>query len=102
MVDNISDEILGFPKDFNIQCYTYSGSEWNNIEQELIQRNKGNIIMKPSKGDPKYTLLAIVYPIIEDMKEPIYLRVVILGNIIRDGRNSDIKVGAFTDVRLIP
>ena len=58
--------------------------------------------MKPSKGDPYKTLGAVIYPIIENTDEPINLRVVITGNIFRDGKQTDTKVGAYIDVTLYP
>jgi len=101
-IDNISDETIAFPADYNIQSYFYSDDKWTLIDKHHIERLDGYLIMKPSKGDPSKTLGAVIYPIIENTRDPIDLRVVITGNIFRNGKPTDIKVGAFTDVTLYP
>jgi hypothetical protein len=102
VVDVIGKEILVFPADFNIQCFTYTDSKWSEIEKEQIQRLNGKIIMFPSKGKPELIRSALIFPKINDQVDPLKLRVVIVGHIYIDGKSTDQLVGAYTDVKLYP
>ncbi|NOQ38738.1 MAG: hypothetical protein GQ562_00315 [Anaerolineales bacterium] len=102
VVDVLGDETLVFPADFNIQCFTYLDSKWSEIEKEEILRQSGKIIMHPSNGKPELIRSAMVFPIINDLLDPVKLRVIIVGHRYRDGKQTDQLVGAYTDVKLYP
>jgi len=99
-VINIGDEIISAPVGFNIQCYSYSDSKWNLIQKKKIERMDGHLILRPSNGNPLKTSAVVIFPIIKNASDPIQLRIVITGNIFRDGKPTDIRVGAFIDVTL--
>lgn len=100
-IENISDEILVFPGDFNIQSYSYSDSGWVLQKKEIEIVADENRYICPSLGGNQKTAAVVFYPIIE-LEESINLRVVITGHVFREGKPTDIRVGAFTDVRLKP
>lgn len=102
VVDVLGDETLVFPADFNIQCFTYSDSKWSEIEIEEIQRQSGKIIMHPSNGKPELIRSAMVLPIINDLSDPVILRVVVVGHLYLNGEKTDQLVGAYTDMKLYP
>jgi len=62
----------------------------------------GHLILRPSNGNPLKTSAVVIFPIIKNASDPIQLRIVITGNIFRDGKPTDIRVGAFIDVTLYP
>ncbi len=99
---NISDETISATLDFSIQCFTYSDSKWNLLPKVPVERNEGYLIMRPSIDIPQDALASVIFPIIKNADVPIDLRVLVTGNIFRDGKPTDMRVGAFTDVTLYP
>jgi hypothetical protein len=100
-IENISEEIIVFPGDFNIQSYSFSESGWVLHNKAFEYGLDGNRYLCPSLDGNRKTAAKAFYPIIE-LDETINLRIVITGHVFRDGKPTDILVGAFTDIRLKP
>ncbi len=101
VIDNVSDEIILFPMDFDIQAYSLIENHWAKNEKETIIGVDGNYYMYPSKGDHELTAAAMIFPIINDDFKQI-VRITIQGNILIDGKKSTEKVIAFTDIHIYP
>jgi hypothetical protein len=67
-----------------------------------VERNEGYLIMRPSNDIPQDALASVIFPIIENAEVPIDLWVLVTGNKFRNGKPTDMRVGAFTDVTLYP
>jgi len=97
-IENISDEILIFPRNFNSQSYLYSDYGWI-LQEKITDIGEGYVMICPSKEGSLENAVEVFFPIL-DFDNSINLRVVITGHVFRNGKPTNTRVGAYTDVRL--
>ena len=105
ILDNKSSNIITFTRDYGLKIFTYEYDieEWMTIENELIYTPNENILLFP-KSINKYKSREIVdlSPVIHDKEKPIFIRIVVIGNVINNGEITAEQVAAFTDILVSP
>ena len=81
--------------------FIYENSHWVRVVN-FPKYPDGYIILSPAKLDPLMFGAAVVDPFLPDIHKPVILRVILIGNIYRDGEISDEETGAYIDVVLKP
>jgi hypothetical protein len=102
-VEVVGSEQVIFPSDFGARVFANVDDQW--VEVNLLppaRPRQGQFLLSPSQGDPSEPAEAIVYPILQQTDRPVLIRVIVIGNIYRDGLATDRQVAAYADVTLRP
>jgi hypothetical protein len=100
-VDNISTEPVSFQYDFGAKIFVLQDKKWVEIPN-LMKYPEGDLLLYPSQGGPFMQGEADVDPILSDTNQPVTIRIVLIGNIYRDGQITNDQTAAFIDVDLKP
>lgn len=101
---NLSDNVIRFPVGFGLEIYAYNDqtNQWDSIENEGEYKSNAQYILLNSKDTlPFFTGMGL-HPILPMQDEPIVIRVVVIGEVLRDGEPSGEQTGAYVDVTIMP
>jgi hypothetical protein len=103
---NIVVEVIGnsqvvFPNNYNLTLYKRTTGNWSPVQYEEIEYSYDEILLAPSRGDPKYYGSSMIIPYLTEEK-PTKLRIIVTGYKIINGQRSNKPVSAFTDIVLFP
>lgn len=99
-VNNISTDQVIFKYDFGNRIFIYKDNEWIEVK-DITENPEGYEILSPSGGNAfKFGSISVM-PIIQNIKnEPILVRIILIGNIYKDGTITDEIVASYIDVNL--
>lgn len=100
-VDNFSTDKIAFGYDYGARIFKLEDQKWIEIPN-LEKYPEGYFILMPSQGNPLKQGAASVFPVLNDSKEAVTLRIVLIGNIYRDDQITDEQTAGYIDVRLTP
>lgn len=100
-VDVITTDKIAFGYDYGARIFKLEDGKWIEIPN-LEKYPKGYFILMPSQGDPLKQQAASVFPFLSNNKKAVTLRIILIGNIYRDGQITDEQTAGYIDVRLTP
>lgn len=100
-VDVVSDNQITFRSDYGARVFILENQQWVEISN-LMEYPEGSFILSPSKGDPSMHAAASLFPDLPDTKKAVTIRIVLIGNIYRNGETTDERTGTFIDFKLRP
>jgi len=105
LIENRSNDQVWFlaPK-YGSRLFVYSESDekWIEIENRIISVTESGDILVPKGQGMNWVAVVSVVPTISDTDKTVTVRVVVVGEVYRDGQRTGEKVGAYTDVTLQP
>lgn len=101
LLENISLETIQMPPDYGnkVLLFQEKNINWLSIANSTEYLSKDNILLNPKNQFRSGTALSVT-PTYEGIEDLITVRVVLIGQILKDGKATDQKVGAFADVEL--
>jgi len=98
----IANDQVAFAHDYGARMFIYEEPQWVEIAN-FMKYPDGYLVLTPSSDDSfsKYGAPA-VDPILPDTSKPVTVRIILVGNIYRDGQITDEKTAAYIDVELKP
>jgi hypothetical protein len=100
-VEGISEDQIAFPPDYGARMFIYENNQWKEVANFTTYPD-GSIVLSPRKGNPFNDGGTALDPILTDMANPVTLRIILIGNIYRDGQITAEKTAAYIDVNLTP
>lgn len=97
----ISEDQIAFSPDYGARMFTYQDGHWKEIAN-FMTYPEGSIILSPRHGNYLNDGAADIDPILPDTTNSLTLRIILVGNIYRDGHVTDEKTAAYIDVNLTP
>jgi hypothetical protein len=100
-IENKSRDYIYFPNSFGIQIFSYSEEDniWNEIPNKM--NYLGNSVILHPKGERLLSGSGISFlPDMSGIYEHSTIRVVVVGNIVRDEVIAEERVGAYIDIEL--
>jgi hypothetical protein len=100
-VEVISNDKISFPPDYGARMFILENSKWKEIPN-FMKYPEGNLIISQTNGNYLNVGGAPVDPLIPDQTKPVLLRIILVGNIYRDGQVTAEKTAAYIDVKMTP
>lgn len=100
LIEVVSDDQIAF--DFDARMFIYKDNQWIEVENVPTTYPEEKQILSPARGDHNKVGMASVYPILPDPAYPVKLRLVVVGNIVRDGQITEEQTAAYIDIELKP
>ena len=100
-VDVISNEQIAFQRDYGAKIYILKEKEWAEVSN-IMKYPEGYVLLSRSNGDPFKQGTAVVFPVIPESDKAVTVRIILIGNIYRDGQISDEQTAGYIDVELKP
>jgi hypothetical protein len=97
----MSEEQIAFPPDYGARMFIYENNQWKEVAN-FMTYPEGSIILSPRKGNYLNDGSANLDPMLTDATHPVTLRIILVGNIYRDGQVTNEKTAAYIDVNLTP
>lgn len=106
LIENHSnDQIWFLAPGYGARIFVYSESSgaWVEIGDRIVSASESEDILVPKGQGINYGAIVSVGPsFTPDTRRPVTVRIVVIGEIYRDGRRTGEKVGAYIDVTLQP
>jgi hypothetical protein len=108
LIENVSNETIGFPIGFGIRMFALMDSHWLEVENaDEYYGESGSLLYPKDRLGMGGQLSTVVRPLLplqmEDMKEKVVLRIMLLGEAESpNGGTEKTPVGAYTDVYVEP
>jgi len=101
---NLSDNVIRFPVDLGLEIYTYDDqtNRWNSVENAVEYKYDSHYFLLNSKDTLPFFADVPLYPVLPMQNEPIVIRVVVIGEVLRNGEPSGEQTGAYVDVTMMP
>lgn len=99
-VTSISKEQILFQSDLGARLFYLDGDKWVKTNNLNGIYPEGNFIFPKSRSYPDNTAETFVFPNLPKTKQVVTVRVVVIGNIYKDGKATDQKTAAYVDVTL--
>jgi hypothetical protein len=100
-VEVTSEDQIVFPPDFGARMFIYGNNQWKEVANFMTYPD-GSIVLSPSNGNPFNDGATDVVPILPDTEKPATLRIILVGDVYRDGQVTSEKTAAYIDVNLTP
>lgn len=97
----ISEEEIAFPSNYGARLFTRRNHEWIEIAN-LTHYPEGIFLLVPYDNKPFNIGATSVFPILSDPSEPITIRIILVGNVFKDGQVTDEVTAGYVDVDLKP
>lgn len=101
-IDVVGTRQVVFAPDFGQRMFLYQNGDWVEVADLPTEYAGGPYILSPSHGDPFMWGDTSVYPMLPEMEEPVWLRIFVLGRVLKYGEPSDEVVGGYVDVLVEP
>jgi len=105
LIENHSnDQVWFLAPGYGARIFIYSelDGEWVEVDDRIVSASESEDILVPKGEGINWGAIASVGPSIPDTNETMTVRVVVTGEIYRDGRRTGEEVGAYIDVTLQP
>jgi hypothetical protein len=101
IVDVKSNDQIAFENDYGARIFLLEDTGWVEIPNH-VKYPVGQILLSESKGDPFQKGEADIVPKLEDETNSVTLRIILIGNIYRDGKITKDQTAAYIDIELEP
>jgi hypothetical protein len=104
IIENLSDEIIVFPPNYDVRIFRYSEGEkqWIEVEDIIESPSEPLIGLAPHGSDDPYSSIVVFHPKLKNLGSPIPIRVTVTGKVGRYDVITDEQVGAYIDIVLYP
>jgi hypothetical protein len=102
-VENHSnDQVWFLAPGYGARMFVYSESDegWIEVDDRVVSASESEDILVPKGHGMNWGAILSVGPSIPDTNKTVTVRVVVIGEIYRDGRRTGEAVGAYTDVTI--
>ncbi len=101
---NDSRDTVRFSSDFGINLFTYDKStdKWVEINNLVEYLPVGDYELHPMSNDSLGGPVISVYPELQDFTQSITIRVLMVGEVIREGISTNVFAGSYIDITLSP
>ena len=97
-----AEKDVAFQSDFGVRMFAEKENQWIEIKNDVQYREgEGSLILSPAGGNLK-PYLQIYKPVLQDVGKTTTVRIFLVGNIMENGKVTDITTGAYIDVELKP
>jgi hypothetical protein len=100
-VEVISDDQIAFSHDYGAKIFIYEDQEWREIPN-FMKYPEGNMILTQANGNYFKHGGVELDPIFPDGSKSVVIRVILIGNIYRNGQITNEQTAAFIDLKLKP
>jgi hypothetical protein len=100
-VEVVGDEQIAFAPDYGARLFIYEKNQWLEVAN-FTNYPEGIFILSPANDDYLKLGAIGVKPILPDPNKAVMLRIILVGNIYRDGKITDEVTAAYIDVDLKP
>ncbi len=103
-IEIINDFSVAFKPNYGAIIYALQEDKWVRVQDFNTYPDAQDvyIILRPAKGDSFETGSTSVYPVLDDKSKPVILRIILVGNLIKDGKITDEQVAGTVDVKVFP
>jgi len=103
-VDVVTSDYIEFPYDYGVRLFTYQEDQWIEIEDYSTYSKdlKKPIILPLSQKYPIQAGFTGVSPYSSTLDKDVPLRIILVGNIIRDGKTTEEKTAGYINLTLKP
>jgi hypothetical protein len=101
-VTSISNDQIIFQSDLGARLFYLNDNQWVETTNLNGIYPDGTLIFPKSRSYPDNTAGTTVFPNLPKTKQAVTVRVVVIGNIYKDGQATDQKTAAYVDVTLYP
>jgi len=101
VVKDISSDQILFKSDYGDRLFIYEDNNWKEI-RDGTDYPEGSIILNPFANDPFKNGATIIWPQLPDTSKPVALRIILVGNVYRNGQMTDEVTAGYIDVNLKP
>jgi hypothetical protein len=103
-LENFSKDKIKFPTDYGVRIFSFNRSDgqWSEIVNGMKYFPPGNPQISPKGPDSPGVIGIGLWPLLENKGASIDLRVVVVGNVEKDGVLTEEQVGAYIDLTLQP
>ena len=104
IVKVVTDDQVAFTPDFGARMFIYQNEKWEEVKntEEYSQDMSQYTIYSNAKDNPFEDGDPILCPSISNLPKTAPLRVIIIGNIYKDGKVTDTKTAGYIDLVLKP
>lgn len=97
-----NDQVWFLDPLYGVRIFVYSESsgEWIEVENRVVPISEGEDILVPKGQGINWGADVLAVPSIPDIRKAVTVRIVVTGEIYRDGRRTGEEVGAYIDVTL--
>jgi len=100
-VEVISEDQIAFQHDYDVLIFALKDREWVEVPN-LMNYPEGYVLLSKPNGEPFKRGDARVDPILPDLDKNVTVRIIIVGNIYRDGQITEDQTAAYIDLELKP
>ena len=101
VVEVIVDNPIAFESDLSAVILVLQDGKWVAVPN-LMKYPEGYYLLMPAKGDPFKWGDASIDPILPNTDKPAQLRVILVGNVVKDEEITDEQVAGYIDIELHP
>jgi hypothetical protein len=105
LIENHSnDQVRFLAPGYGARIFVYSESSgaWVEVDDRIVSTSESEDILVPKGQGMNWGAIVSVGPSIPDTRRPVTVRIVVTGEIYRDGQRTGEEVGAYMDVTLQP
>jgi hypothetical protein len=95
------NEPIAYTYDYGARLFILQDGEWEEV-RNITTYPEGFMVVPPWENNPRNEGGIDVRPELPESDKLVLLRIVLIGNIYRDNRVTDERVGAYIDVELNP
>jgi hypothetical protein len=100
-VEVISDDQIAFSHDYGAKIFIYEDQEWREIPN-LMKYPDGYLLLTDARGDVFKKGVASVAPVLPKTDKAVLMRIILIGNIYRNGQITTEQTAAYIDLELKP
>lgn len=100
-IEVIGENPIAFNYDYGSVLFVLADKEWTEIPN-FMDYPQGTLILQPARGDALKKGVAVIDPLLPDTRTDVLLRIILIGNIVKDGEQTDERVAGYIDLKLHP
>ena len=97
----ISSDQIWFKSDYGVRLFVYEDAKWDEVGNDENYPT-GNIILSPADNDAFKNGATVIWPRLPDSTKPVTIRIILVGNVYRDGKMTNEVTAGYIDVNLKP
>lgn len=100
----VTQDKIVFSKDYGARIFTYEQDKWVEIKNDMIfsESIPDQVILPLPEGNLFPFGNAAVSPYIENLKRSIPIRIILVGNLVSEGKVTEEKTAGYIDLTLTP
>lgn len=104
VVSVISDDNVAFKPDFGARIFIYQDNQWVELKNKMDYSVDMSLdrILSPYKKDPLQQATIVMVPFKQGLNKTVPMRVILIGNLVKNNQPSEIKTAGYIDLELNP